>query len=123
MATTRRIADFRHLDQFESLFPFSSSFARTAGSGGRLDPGVGLVSPDRGSPDRGQVDRPNSARRLTRAEEIARPALRQVAFRNLETVRRLGHRFQPLARFVGQQRLIQEEAMRLIDIAPTRPRN
>src|SRR5439155_711547 len=55
--------------------------------------------------------------RLTRAEEIAGPAQREITLGNLESVRRLGHRLQPLARLVGKGRLIYKEAVRLVPIA------
>ena len=59
-----------------------------------------------------EIDQPEGRHAgLARAEEIARAAQQQIALGDLEAVGRLGHRLQPLARFVGQRRLIQQAAV------------
>src|SRR5438874_6420288 len=55
---------------------------------------------------------------LACAEEIARPAQIEIPFRDFETVGRFGHRFQTLARLIRERRLIEQEAVRLMPIAP-----
>ena len=58
---------------------------------------------------------------LARAEKISRTAKLQIPFGNLEAVGRLGQRLEPIAALIGQRRLIQQHAVRLVRSAPDAP--
>src|SRR5262245_41588248 len=101
------------LDQLEALFPAGEQLVEAGGRGVRgLEPPRRLALRD--IQELAVANQIDHAERwdagLSRTEKISRPAQPQIALRDLEAIGRLGHRFQPLARVVGERVLIDQKA-------------
>src|SRR5262245_47725586 len=112
------------LDQLEPLLPVRQQLVDRAGRRhGPIEPSRRFhLRPFEHIAIAKEIDQPEGRHAgLARAEEIARPAQLEIALRDLETVRRLRHRLEPLARLVGQRRLVQQKTIRLVPVAPDPP--
>src|SRR5258706_7941280 len=112
------------LDQFEALLPIGKKLLdRVRRRRERLEPPARLLL--REHQHLVIANQINHAERryagLSRPEEISGAAQPQIALGDLESVRSVRHGLQSLARFLGERRLVQQEAVRLMPIAADAP--
>src|SRR6266849_4178393 len=124
MRATAGKPDLPDFDQFEPLLPVRQQLIDAGGRRrGDLEPPgrlpVGRVHQLAVSDEIDQAECGDAG--LSRPEEVARSAQLQITLGDLEPVGGLGQRLQPLARLVGQRRLIQQKAERLVAIATDAP--
>src|SRR5215471_632333 len=123
-SAARQMAELSNFHEAEALFP-RGQHRRKRGDGLRVrrHPQIDLapgIFEDLAVTN--QIDRAKRGQSgLSRAEEVAGAAQREIAFSDFEPVRRFRHRAESCARLIRQWRLIQEQTVRLMPIAADTP--